>query len=193
MPPGHYGFEDHTGEQLRVSEVPAIRQAATRRLAGRHNIEIAVWMNSEGYRGTRGAQWNSVTVGRLLRNPIIAGLKAQEDGTLVPTGHPSIIDPDRWLPERAKDVPRGAMVPFSAGSRTCIGDVFGRAETTLTLATIAARWKLRPVPGAEPHTAVPKASHGTGPYPMVPTPRPIPRPAPQHPAEPGRRRAGSAA
>lgn len=84
---------------------------------------------------------------------------------------PEHFDPDRWLPERAKDIPRGAMVPFSAGSRKCIGDTFGRAETTLTLAMIATRWRLRPVPGAKPHTAVPKASLGTGPYPMIPQPR----------------------
>jgi pentalenene oxygenase len=91
---------------------------------------------------------------------------------------PERFDPDRWLPERAKDIPRGAMVPFSAGSRKCIGDAFGRAETTLALATIASRWRLRPTPGAKPHTAVPKASLGTGPYPMIPKPRTdLPRPA----------------
>jgi cytochrome P450 len=84
---------------------------------------------------------------------------------------PECFDPDRWLPERAKEVPRGAMVPFSAGSRKCIGDAFGQAETTLALATIAARWRLGPVPGAKPHTAVPKASLGTGPLLMVPTRR----------------------
>jgi cytochrome P450 len=65
------------------------------------------------------------------------------------------------------------MVPFSAGSRKCIGDTFGRAETTLTLAAIAAR---RPAPGAKPHTAVPKASLGTGPYLMIPQPRAIATP-----------------
>ncbi|WP_207386856.1 cytochrome P450 [Frankia sp. Cppng1_Ct_nod] len=86
---------------------------------------------------------------------------------------PERFDPDRWLPERARDIPRGAMVPFSAGSRKCIGDTFGRAETTLTLATIAARWSLRPIPGAKPHTAVPKASLGTGPYPMIPKSRAV--------------------
>jgi pentalenene oxygenase len=84
---------------------------------------------------------------------------------------PEVFDPERWLPERAKSVPRGAMVPFSAGNRKCIGDVFGQAETTLTLATIASRWRLRPQPGAGPQTAVPKASLGTGRLLMVPRPR----------------------
>src|SRR4051812_49100731 len=42
------------------------------------------------------------------------------------------------------------MVPFSMGNRACIGNAFGQAETTLTLAAVAARWRLRPVPGAWP-------------------------------------------
>jgi cytochrome P450 len=81
---------------------------------------------------------------------------------------PESFDPDRWLPERAKTVPRGAMVPFSAGSRKCIGDEFGQAETTLTLASIAAQWRLSPVPGAKPHMAAPKASLGPGRLLMLP-------------------------
>ncbi|MEU9092120.1 cytochrome P450 [Streptomyces sp. NPDC048428] len=85
--------------------------------------------------------------------------------------NPRQFDPDRWLPERSGEVPRGAMVPFSAGNRQCIGDAFGQAETTLTLATIASRWRLRPAPGAKPNVAVPKASLGTGPLLMVPSPR----------------------
>ncbi|GAA3191319.1 cytochrome P450 [Dactylosporangium siamense] len=81
---------------------------------------------------------------------------------------PEVFDPDRWLPERAKGLPRGAMVPFSMGNRKCIGDTFGQAETTLTLATIATGWRLRPQAGAGPQTAVPKASLGTGRLLMLP-------------------------
>jgi cytochrome P450 len=84
---------------------------------------------------------------------------------------PGRFDPDRWLPGRAADLPRGVMVPFSAGNRKCIGDAFGQAETTLTLATVASRWRLRPAPGAKPNVAVPKASLGTGPLRMVPRAR----------------------
>ncbi|GGW67166.1 cytochrome P450 [Streptomyces lucensis JCM 4490] len=83
---------------------------------------------------------------------------------------PEVFDPDRWLPERAKDVARGSYLPFGAGSRKCIGDVFGMTEATLALATIASRWRLRPVPGT---TVSPRAgmSLTTGPLPMVPEPR----------------------
>ncbi|WP_432923368.1 cytochrome P450 [Microbispora sp. CA-135349] len=84
---------------------------------------------------------------------------------------PDRFDPDRWLPERAGHVPRGAMVPFSAGSRKCIGDGFGKAETTLTLAAIASRWRLRPAGGSKPQIAVPKASLGTGRLLMTPVRR----------------------
>ncbi len=55
--------------------------------------------------------------------------------------------PERWLRERATADPRGAMQPFAAGSRKCIGDTFAMAEATLALATIAGRWRLRHLPG----------------------------------------------
>ncbi|MCK9924938.1 cytochrome P450 [Frankia sp. AgPm24] len=81
---------------------------------------------------------------------------------------PEHFDPDRWLPARAREIPPGAFTVFGGGSRKCIGDTFGLAEATLTIANIAHRFWLRPVPGARPHTAIPRASLGTGPYPMVP-------------------------
>ncbi|SDD11093.1 cytochrome P450 [Actinokineospora iranica] len=55
--------------------------------------------------------------------------------------------PDRWSPERAKDLPRGAFVPFGAGTRQCMGNVFAQTEIVITLATVAARWRLVPVAG----------------------------------------------
>ncbi|MGI5404658.1 cytochrome P450 [Streptomyces sp. CA-135486] len=83
---------------------------------------------------------------------------------------PDRFDPDRWLPERAASVPRGAMVPFGGGSRKCIGDVFGQAEATLALAAISSRWQLRPVPGTTVRPK-PEAALGTGPVCMLPQPR----------------------
>ncbi|HEX6345176.1 cytochrome P450 [Umezawaea sp.] len=60
---------------------------------------------------------------------------------------PHRFDPDRWSPERAGTIPKGAFVPFGAGSRQCVGNLFARAEIILTAATVAARWRLVPVPG----------------------------------------------
>ncbi|MGH3861577.1 cytochrome P450 [Actinokineospora sp.] len=58
---------------------------------------------------------------------------------------PDRFDPDRWLPERAEDVPRGAFIPFGAGTRQCVGNTFAQAEIAITVATVAARWRLVPV------------------------------------------------
>ncbi|GGT29031.1 cytochrome P450 [Streptomyces althioticus] len=46
-------------------------------------------------------------------------------------------DPDRWLPERSKDVPKYAMSPFSVGNRKCPSDHFSMAELTLVIAVVA--------------------------------------------------------
>ncbi|GAA0667174.1 cytochrome P450 [Kitasatospora atroaurantiaca] len=72
---------------------------------------------------------------------------------------PGRFDPDRWLPERAADLPRAGFLPFGAGSRQCIGDAFARAEMTITLATVLARWQLRPVPGHTPREAIAAMPH----------------------------------
>jgi cytochrome P450 len=64
--------------------------------------------------------------------------------------HPERFDPDRWLPERAKAIPRGAFIPFGIGIHSCIGDQFAWTEMILALATVAARWRLESVPGHQP-------------------------------------------
>jgi cytochrome P450 len=55
---------------------------------------------------------------------------------------PDRFDPDRWIGNRPNHT---TFLPFGAGARKCIGDRFALAEATLTLATITARWQLRPV------------------------------------------------
>ncbi len=61
---------------------------------------------------------------------------------------PHRFDPDRWLPERAGDIPRGGYLPFGAGHRNCVGGTFGFTEIVVVLATVAQRWALRTAPGA---------------------------------------------
>ncbi|MGO4617601.1 cytochrome P450 [Nocardia sp. 2YAB30] len=61
---------------------------------------------------------------------------------------PDTFDPDRWSPQRVGEIPHKAMLHFGAGPRRCIGDVFAVVEATLAVSTIAARWRLRPDPGA---------------------------------------------
>jgi cytochrome P450 len=62
---------------------------------------------------------------------------------------PDRFDPDRWLPDRADGIPRTAYIPFGTGNRGCIGEPIAWAQTTITLATIAQHWTLRPAPGPE--------------------------------------------
>ncbi|MGW7556466.1 cytochrome P450 [Streptomyces rimosus] len=96
---------------------------------------------------------------------------------------PQRFDPDRWLPERAGGVPGGAMLPFAAGNRKCIGDHFAMTEAVLVLAAIAARWRLRP-PSPRTVRPVPAAVLSPGPLPMVCASRRGPDgPAPAVPSE----------
>ena len=60
---------------------------------------------------------------------------------------PDRFDPDRWLPERAKEIPRPAFIPFGAGARQCLGEPFAWVEATVVLAVILRRWRVRPVAG----------------------------------------------
>src|SRR4051812_10702443 len=101
--PRQYGFDDNDGWRLREPEVPPIREAVSRRLAGANKADIAKWMNAHGYRGTRGAEWVSMTVGRLLRTPAIAGLEEGPNGELTETGKPQIITPEEFRELRTLD------------------------------------------------------------------------------------------
>lgn len=57
---------------------------------------------------------------------------------------PARCDPGRWA-EGAPRPPRFAFFPFGGGVRRCIGEGFAWTEGVLALATIARRWRLRPV------------------------------------------------
>ena len=48
---------------------------------------------------------------------------------------PDLFDPDRFLPERAADIPRAQYMPFGVGPRTCIGMSFAIMEAIVLLAT----------------------------------------------------------
>ncbi|MFD4567823.1 cytochrome P450 [Streptomyces sp. NPDC058467] len=65
-----------------------------------------------------------------------------------------VFDPDRWLPERSKDIPKYAMRPFSVGNRKCPSDHFSMAQLSLITATVASRWRFRQVSGSNDATRV---------------------------------------
>jgi cytochrome P450 len=64
--------------------------------------------------------------------------------------------PQRWLgpdggyDEAAPGQPRGAFLPFGAGSRVCIGAAFATMEATLILATLASAWRAELADGFDP-------------------------------------------
>jgi epi-isozizaene 5-monooxygenase len=63
-------------------------------------------------------------------------------------------DPDRWLPERVKDVPKFAMSPFGVGNRKCPSDHFSMAMLTLITAALSTRYRFEQVSGSSDATRV---------------------------------------
>ncbi len=60
---------------------------------------------------------------------------------------PEEFDPERFTPQREKQLPRSAFLPFGAGPRICIGMHFSYMEGQLLLATLAQRVTFQLVPG----------------------------------------------
>ncbi|GAA0441810.1 cytochrome P450 [Acrocarpospora corrugata] len=75
-----------------------------------------------------------VSLSALLRDPAVYA-------------DPMRFDPGRWAPDRAKELPRDLFLPFGAGTRKCAGEPLARISMALVLATLPARFRLRPVPG----------------------------------------------
>ena len=57
-------------------------------------------------------------------------------------GDAATFAPERWLDAAAPRTGRGSYVPFGAGVHTCIGEALARSIMTLTLASVARRWRL---------------------------------------------------
>jgi cytochrome P450 len=68
---------------------------------------------------------------------VVGRMAVQRDPSL--WDDPLRFDPDRFAPERAKDIDRWQYVPFGGGPRSCIGDHFAMLEVTLALATLIRR------------------------------------------------------
>jgi cytochrome P450 len=97
-----------------------------------------------------------VTLGDVVVAPntqiVISPLTMHRDPDLFPD--PLRFDPDRWLPERAKAMPKNAFIPFGSGNRQCIGDDFGRTEAMIALAVFTRRWRFTPLPDRPTSEAV---------------------------------------
>jgi cytochrome P450 len=62
---------------------------------------------------------------------------------------PERFDPYRFTPQARAALPKGAYVPFGAGSRTCIGMRFAEAEIAIIARAILERFRLEALPGYE--------------------------------------------
>lgn len=62
---------------------------------------------------------------------------------------PGSFDPDRFAEARTPKRHRASFIPFSAGPRKCIGDVFAAMEIQIHMGTIARHIVLRRVPGEQ--------------------------------------------
>lgn len=68
---------------------------------------------------------------------------------------PETFQPERWLGDLEKELPRGVYFPFGDGPRVCIGKGFALMEAVLILATVAQKYELTLVPE---HPIVPQPS-----------------------------------
>jgi cytochrome P450 len=83
---------------------------------------------------------------------MLAPMALQRDSSLFPDAQQ--LDPDRWCPARAGEIPRNAYMPFGGGARQCIGDRFAWTALMLAHVAITGRWRLEPIPGHEVTTVV---------------------------------------
>src|SRR6202007_2820383 len=65
---------------------------------------------------------------------------------------PERFDPERFSPERKAALPKGAYVPFGAGSRFCIGMRFGQLEIKAIASELLRRFDFALAPGYELRT-----------------------------------------
>jgi cytochrome P450 len=58
---------------------------------------------------------------------------------------PETFRPERWTSEFRSALPRFAYFPFGGGARSCIGENLAWTEIVLVVATLARRWRFRPM------------------------------------------------
>jgi cytochrome P450 len=67
---------------------------------------------------------------------------------------PDRFDPDRFLPEARRELPKGAYIPFGGGQRICIGKRFGQLVVKAVAVTLLQHARVDLTPGYELTTAI---------------------------------------
>ncbi|MFE2289875.1 zinc ribbon domain-containing protein [Streptomyces sp. NPDC059452] len=88
-------------QRVREAEAEGIRAAASRRRASQPFEAITEWMAEAGYVTTLGNLFKPDVLAGVLYHPAIAGLRETEDGELVDSGGPRIIEVGEFLEIRA--------------------------------------------------------------------------------------------
>jgi cytochrome P450 len=81
--------------------------------------------------------------------------------------NPEGFDPERFMPERIKEQPRFAYLPFGGGPRQCIGNNFALMEAVLALSMITQRFELNLVPGTDLDPYMPGTLRPKGGVPVI--------------------------
>ncbi|MGI5466159.1 cytochrome P450 [Streptomyces sp. CA-132043] len=79
---------------------------------------------------------------------IISPYAIHRDPNLYP--EPLTFAPERWITQPAASLPKGAYIPFSEGTRKCIGDHFAWTSMAVILATVLRHCRLAPDPHHHP-------------------------------------------
>lgn len=121
------------------------------------NLPYAAWVVKEGLRLYPPAY---IMMRLPLQDFVIEGYKLHRFRPIVISPYaiqrraeyfpePARFIPERWSPEREKQIPRYAYIPFGAGAHTCIGNHFALMEEQLIITTLAQRLTLELVPGQD--------------------------------------------
>jgi site-specific DNA recombinase len=84
------------GVTVHQAEAEALQWAAGQVLAGVSLRQIARELNGRGVRTSTGRQWDSRTLGRVLRRPRNAGLSVYRGQVVGEATWPAILNPDTW-------------------------------------------------------------------------------------------------
>src|SRR5437588_6169438 len=84
---------------------------------------------------------------------------------------PEQFRPERFAPERKAALPKGAYVPFGAGSRICIGMRFGQLEVKAIASELLRRYDFSLSPGYELRTRQMPTIGPRGGLPLIVQPR----------------------